>query len=218
MSLSLYNTLTNKKEVFKSIEPNMVGMYVCGITVYDHCHLGHARAYVAFDVLARYLKYLGYKLNYVRNITDVEDKIIKKAIENSETISSITNRYILSMNKDFKDLGLLIIDEEQKFGVNVKDKMKLKKENVDILSMTATPIPRTLQFSLMGARDLSILNTPPKNRRPIITNKISFDKELIEDAINFEVERGGQVFFVHNNVSSIESLSLIHISEPTRQP
>ena len=107
MSLSLYNTLTNKKEVFKSIEPNMVGMYVCGITVYDHCHLGHARAYVAFDVLARYLKYLGYKLNYVRNITDVEDKIIKKAIENAETISSITNRYILSMNKDFKDLGLL---------------------------------------------------------------------------------------------------------------
>ena len=107
MSLSLYNTLTNKKEVFKSIEPNVVGMYVCGITVYDHCHLGHARAYVAFDVLARYLKYLGYKLNYVRNITDVEDKIIKKAIENSETISSITNRYILSMNKDFKDLGLL---------------------------------------------------------------------------------------------------------------
>ena len=107
MSLSLYNTLTNKKEVFKSIEPNMVGMYVCGITVYDHCHLGHARAYVAFDILARYLKYLGYKLNYVRNITDVEDKIIKKAIENSETISSITNRYILSMNKDFKDLGLL---------------------------------------------------------------------------------------------------------------
>ncbi|MBT23415.1 MAG: cysteine--tRNA ligase [Gammaproteobacteria bacterium] len=107
MSLSLYNTLTNKKEVFKSIEPNMVGMYVCGITVYDHCHLGHARAYVAFDVLARYLKYLGYKLNYVRNITDVEDKIIKKAIENSETISSITNRYILSMNKDFKDLRLL---------------------------------------------------------------------------------------------------------------
>ena len=107
MSLSLYNTLTNKKEVFKSIASNMVGMYVCGITVYDHCHLGHARAYVAFDVLARYLIYLGYKLNYVRNITDVEDKIIKKAIENSETISSITNRYILSMNKDFKDLGLL---------------------------------------------------------------------------------------------------------------
>ena len=107
MSLSLYNTLTNKKEVFKSIEPNMVGMYVCGIPVYDHCHLGHARAYVAFDVLARYLKYLGYGLNYVRNITDVEDKIIKKAIESSETISSITNRYILSMNRDFKDLGLL---------------------------------------------------------------------------------------------------------------
>ena len=86
MSLSLYNTLTNKKEVFKSIEPNMVGMYVCGITVYDHCHLGHARAYVAFDVLARYLKYLGYKLNYVRNITDVEDKIIKKVIENLSLI------------------------------------------------------------------------------------------------------------------------------------
>ena len=99
MSLSLYNTLTNKKEVFKSIEPNMVGMYVCGITVYDHCHLGHARAYVAFDVLARYLKYLGYGLNYVRNITDVEDKIIKKAIENSETISSITNLSLIHISE-----------------------------------------------------------------------------------------------------------------------
>ncbi|MFT7588854.1 MAG: transcription-repair coupling factor (superfamily II helicase) [Limisphaerales bacterium] len=114
---------------------------------------------------------------------------------------------IVSKSVEFKDLGLLIIDEEQKFGVAVKDKLKQIKENVDTLTLTATPIPRTLKFSLMGARDLSIINTPPPNRQPITTELRAFDPELIQEAINFEVYRGGQVFFVHNRVKDIEQIS-----------
>ena len=161
-----------------------------------------------YNTFQNRLKNLGCNIEFVSRLkTNKQREEIFKKI-NDGSIDIVIGTHSISNDKiNFKDLGLLIIDEEQKFGVNVKDKMKLKKENVDILSMTATPIPRTLQFSLMGARDLSILNTPPKNRRPIITNKISFDKELIEDAINFEIERDGQVFFVHNNVSSIESIA-----------
>lgn len=107
----------------------------------------------------------------------------------------------------FKDLGLLIIDEEQKFGVAVKDKLKLIKENVDTLTLTATPIPRTLQFSLMAARDLSVITTPPPNRYPIETNVIRFGEELIRDAIRYEISRGGQVFFVHNRIENIKEVA-----------
>jgi transcription-repair coupling factor (superfamily II helicase) len=107
----------------------------------------------------------------------------------------------------FKDLGLMIIDEEQKFGVAVKDKLKTLRTTVDTLTLTATPIPRTLQFSLMGARDLSIINTPPPNRQPVLTDIISFNEELIRDAIAYEVGRGGQVFFVNNRLSNIKELS-----------
>ena len=107
----------------------------------------------------------------------------------------------------FKDLGLMIIDEEQKFGVGVKDKLKTLRTSVDTLTLTATPIPRTLQFSLMGARDLSIINTPPPNRQPVLTEIISFNEELIRDAIAYEVGRGGQVFFVNNRLSNIKELS-----------
>ncbi|HIP35380.1 MAG TPA: transcription-repair coupling factor [Crocinitomix sp.] len=107
----------------------------------------------------------------------------------------------------FKDLGLLIIDEEQKFGVGVKDKLKTLKANVDTLTLTATPIPRTLQFSLMGARDLSIINTPPPNRQPIETEVISLNEEIIRDAITYEVQRGGQVFFIHNRVQNIHEVA-----------
>ncbi len=103
----------------------------------------------------------------------------------------------------FKDLGLLIIDEEQRFGVSVKEKLKNLKVNVDSLTLTATPIPRTLQFSLMGARDLSILNTPPPNRHPIITELHTFNEEIIKEAILYEVERNGQVFFINNRVHNI---------------
>ncbi len=107
----------------------------------------------------------------------------------------------------FKDLGLIIIDEEQKFGVSVKDKLKTLRATVDTLTLTATPIPRTLQFSLMGARDLSIINTPPPNRQSVLTEIIQFDEEIIRDAISYEVSRGGQVFFVHNRLENIKEVA-----------
>ncbi len=107
---------------------------------------------------------------------------------------------ILAKDVKFKDLGLLVIDEEQKFGVAHKEKIKTLRTNVDCLTLTATPIPRTLQFSLMGARDLSIINTPPPNRQPIQTEVQVFNQDFIRDAIYYETERGGQVFFIHNRV------------------
>ena len=107
----------------------------------------------------------------------------------------------------FKDLGLMIIDEEQKFGVSVKDKLKTLRATVDTLTLTATPIPRTLQFSLMGARDLSIINTPPPNRQPVLTEIIQFSEEAIRDAVAYEVSRGGQVFFVHNRLANIREVA-----------
>ena len=110
---------------------------------------------------------------------------------------------IVGKNVQFKDLGLLIIDEEQKFGVSIKEKLKQMKVNVDTLTLTATPIPRTLQFSLMGARDLSIINTPPPNRFPIITEVINFDEEIVKEAIIHEIERNGQVFVVNNRVQNL---------------
>ncbi len=107
----------------------------------------------------------------------------------------------------FKDLGLLIIDEEQKFGVAVKDKLKTFRANVDTLTLTATPIPRTLQFSLMGARDLSIISTPPPNRHPVDTILASFNEETIRDAVVYEIMRGGQVYFIHNRVGNIKEVA-----------
>src|SRR5699024_11151675 len=107
----------------------------------------------------------------------------------------------------FKDLGLLVIDEEQKFEVAVKDKLKTIKENVDTLTLTATPIPRTLQFSLMAARDLSTITTPPPNRYPIETHVIRLSEETIRDAISYEIQRGGQVFFIHNRIENIKEVA-----------
>ncbi|WP_288095399.1 transcription-repair coupling factor [Hydrotalea sp.] len=122
---------------------------------------------------------------------------------------------ILSKDVKFKDLGLLVIDEEQKFGVGHKEKLKALKTNVDCLTLTATPIPRTLQFSLMGARDLSVINTPPPNRQPIQTEVHVFNEDFIRDAIYFETERGGQVFFIHNRVQGLsEMAALIQTSCP----
>ncbi len=116
---------------------------------------------------------------------------------------------IVGKDVEFKDLGLMIVDEEQKFGVAIKEKLKAIKVNVDTLTLTATPIPRTLQFSLMGARDLSIMNTPPPNRYPIITELHSFDSALIKDAINYEVQRNGQVFFIHNRIATIYEIEAL---------
>lgn len=119
----------------------------------------------------------------------------------------IGTHQLVSKAVEFKDLGLLIIDEEQKFGVSVKDKLKTIKENVDTLTLTATPIPRTLQFSLMAARDLSVITTPPPNRYPVETHVVRFGEETIRDAVRYEISRGGQVFFVHNRIENIKEVA-----------
>ncbi len=116
---------------------------------------------------------------------------------------------IIGKDIRFKDLGLLIIDEEQKFGVSVKEKIKQMKVNVDTLTMTATPIPRTLQFSLMGARDLSVINTPPPNRYPVQTELHTFNEDVIREAIRFELDRNGQVFFINNRVQNLVEIELL---------
>jgi transcription-repair coupling factor (superfamily II helicase) len=119
----------------------------------------------------------------------------------------IGTHQLVNKKVKFKDLGLLIVDEEQKFGVSVKDKLKSIKENVDVLTLTATPIPRTLQFSLMAARDLSVINTPPPNRYPIESQVIRFGEEIIRDAVTYEIQRGGQVFFIHNRIENIKEVA-----------
>ena len=119
----------------------------------------------------------------------------------------IGTHQLVNKNVVFKDLGLLIVDEEQKFGVNVKDKLKTIAANVDTLTLTATPIPRTLQFSLMAARDLSVITTPPPNRYPIETNVVGFSEELIRDAISYEIQRNGQVFFINNRIENIKEVA-----------
>ena len=131
---------------------------------------------------------------------------LKKLAEGKIDILIGTHAVVAERVK-FKDLGLMIIDEEQKFGVAVKDKLKTLRATVDTLTLTATPIPRTLQFSLMGARDLSIINTPPPNRQPVLTEIIQFNEETLRDAIAYEVSRGGQVFFVHNRLANIKEIS-----------
>ncbi|MCS4307666.1 cysteinyl-tRNA synthetase [Rheinheimera pacifica] len=110
--LHIYNTLSRKKELFTPIEPGKAGLYVCGITIYDYCHVGHARTYVAFDVINRYLRFLGYDVTYVRNITDVDDKIIKRAAENNESCDALTERFTQAMHADFAALGLMPADIE----------------------------------------------------------------------------------------------------------
>jgi transcription-repair coupling factor (superfamily II helicase) len=140
----------------------------------------------------------------------------KSAKEKKETLDALAagkvdiligTHAIVGKSVKFKNLGLMIIDEEQKFGVAIKERLKELKANIDTLTLTATPIPRTLKFSLMGARDLSIINTPPPNRQPIHTELKPFDPDLIREAIQYEVYRGGQVFFVHNRVKDIEEVS-----------
>lgn len=143
-------------------------------------------------------------LNRFKSAQNVKS-VLQRLKEGKIDILIGTHRIV---NKDvvFKDLGLLIVDEEQKFGVSVKEKLKKLRINVDVLTLTATPIPRTLHFSLMGARDLSIIATPPANRQPVTTEIHTFSKEVVRDAIRYEMRRGGQVFFVHNRVNDIEQI------------
>ena len=144
------------------------------------------------------------RVDYINRFksTKEQKKTLKDLDEGKIDILIGTHR-LVSQDVKFKDLGLLIIDEEQKFGVATKEKLRKLKVNVDTLTLTATPIPRTLQFSLMGARDLSVINTPPPNRYPVQTELHSFSEEIIRDAIHYELSRGGQVFFVHNRINNI---------------
>ncbi len=151
---------------------------------------------------------LPVKIDYVSRFkTDKEIKQIIAEVKKGNVNILIGTHRVVSKDVEFKDLGLLVIDEEQKFGVKTKDRLKELKVNVDVLTLTATPIPRTLHFSLMGARDLSIISTPPPNRQPVTTELHSFDEVIIRDAVSAELRRGGQVFFVHNRVSDIEHVA-----------
>src|SRR5690606_15195110 len=136
-----------------------------------------------------------------------EKKETLKKLEEGKIDILIGTHALMGKDVKFKDLGLYIVDEEQKFGVAAKEKLRERKLNVDTLTLTATPIPRTLQFSLMAARDLSIINTPPPNRQPVHTELIGFEEDFIRDAIYFEIERGGQVYFIHNRVQSLPSMA-----------
>ena len=154
------------------------------------------------------LKDLPCKVNYINRFrTAKEQKEILESTAKGELDILIGTHRLVGKDVKFKDLGLLIIDEEQKFGVAVKDKLKTFKANIDTLTLSATPIPRTLQFSLMGARDLSIIKTPPANRYPIETQVTTFDEELIRDTISYEISRGGQVYFVHNRIENIKEVA-----------
>lgn len=147
-------------------------------------------------------------VDYINRFKSAKDTTTTlKKLANGEVDILIGTHAIVSNRVKFKDLGLIIIDEEQKFGVAVKDKLKTLRATIDTLTLTATPIPRTLQFSLMGARDLSIINTPPPNRQPVHTEVIQFNEEAIRDAVAYEVSRGGQVYFVHNRLQNIREVA-----------
>ncbi len=150
-----------------------------------------------FPVTVEYIN----RFKTTKEITD-----IRKRVKEGKVDILIGTHRIVNKDVEFKDLGLMIIDEEQKFGVKVKERLKDMRVNVDALTLTATPIPRTLHFSLMGARDLSIISTPPPNRRPVTTELHQFNEEIIRDAVSHEIHRGGQVFIVHNRVGDIERI------------
>ena len=165
-------------------------------------------AYQHYRTFTERLKEMPVSVGYLNRFRTAKQKAetLKQLAEGKLDIVIGTHQ-LVNKNVVFKDLGLLIVDEEQKFGVNVKDKLKTIAANVDTLTLTATPIPRTLQFSLMAARDLSVITTPPPNRYPIETNVVGFSEELIRDAISYEIQRNGQVFFVNNRIENIKEVA-----------
>ena len=173
-------------------------------------------AYQHYRTFTSRLKDFPVKVEYLsRARSSAKTKEILEGLKNGTVNIVIGTHKLISKSVQFKDLGLLIIDEEQKFGVSTKEKLRQMKVNVDTLTLTATPIPRTLQFSLMGARDLSVIQTPPPNRYPIQTQLSVFSSEVIAEAINFEMSRNGQVFFVNNRISNLPDLeALIHKHVP----
>ena len=165
-------------------------------------------AYQHYRTFTERLKDMPVSIGYLNRFRTAKQKAetLKQLAEGKLDIVIGTHQ-LVNKNVVFKDLGLLIVDEEQKFGVNVKDKLKTIAANIDTLTLTATPIPRTLQFSLMAARDLSVITTPPPNRYPIETNVVGFSEETIRDAISYEIQRNGQVFFINNRIENIKEIA-----------
>jgi transcription-repair coupling factor (superfamily II helicase) len=187
------------RAAFKAVADSKQVAILVPTTILSH---QHARSF------AERLKNFPANVDYINRFKSAKEiTATLKKVESGEIDILVGTHKIVSDKVKFKDLGLIIIDEEQKFGVAVKDKLKTLKTTVDTLTLTATPIPRTLQFSLMGARDLSIINTPPPNRQPVLTEVITFNEESIRDAISYEVSRGGQVYFVHNRLANIKEMA-----------
>ena len=186
------------RAAFKAIDNNKQVAVLVPTTVLAFQH---------YKTFSKRLSDFPVSIDYLNRFrTSKEKSIIVQELYDGKIDLIIGTHQLVNDKVNFKNLGLLIVDEEQKFGVSVKEKIRSLKENVDVLTLTATPIPRTLQYSLMSARDLSIINSPPKNRFPIESNVISFDENLIKDAINFEINRAGQVFFVHNRIENINEI------------
>lgn len=165
-------------------------------------------AFQHFRTFTERLKEMPVSVDYLNRFRSSKDKrAIQEKLASGQLDIIIGTHQLVNKAISFKNLGLLIVDEEQKFGVSVKDKLKAMKENVDVLTLTATPIPRTLQFSLMAARDLSVINTPPPNRYPIDSQVVRFNETIIRDAISYEIQRGGQVFFIHNRIENIQEVA-----------
>ena len=165
-------------------------------------------AFQHFRSFTERLKDFPINVSYLNRFrTTKQKKETLEGLESGKIDIVIGTHQLVSDKVKFKDLGLLIIDEEHKFGVNVKDKLKTLKTNIDTLTLTATPIPRTLQFSLMAARDLSVIKTPPPNRQPVETQLIGFDEETLRDAISYELQRDGQVYFINNRIDNLKEIA-----------
>ena len=165
-------------------------------------------AFQHYKTFSKRLKELPVRVDYINRFRSSKDRTqILQDLEAGKIDILIGTHQLVNKNVVFKDLGLLIVDEEQKFGVAVKEKIRSLKANIDVLTLTATPIPRTLQFSLMAARDLSVIATPPPNRYPIESEVVRFSETLIRDGIMYELQRGGQVFFIHNRVENITEIA-----------
>lgn len=163
--LHLYDTLTGEKRPFEPLQPGKVGLYVCGITVYDLCHMGHARTYLSFDLMVRYMRYIGYDVTYVRNITDVDDKIIKRANENGETVDQLTERTIAAMHEDFRSINLLDADIEPRVTEHMPQIIDMIQRLIDNGHAYATPSGDVLfevasfaEYGRLGKQDLDQLN------------------------------------------------------------
>ncbi len=189
------------RAVFKAISDNKQVAVLVPTTILAMQH---------YRTFAERLENFPVNIDYINRFKPAkEQKEVLKKVKAGQIDVLIGTHRIVAKDVEFKDLGLLVIDEEQKFGVSVKEKLKKMRVNIDVLTLTATPIPRTLHFSLMGARDLSIIATPPPNRQSVITEIHTFNEEIIRDAISFELRRGGQVFFVHNRIKDIDQIGNI---------